>query len=76
MLGSVDASYTNSPGSAETSTTLPWSTISMHCPSLTATMEPFEMTLSSAFRLPPNRRFMRFAALTASTSASNDSAWK
>ena len=46
MEGSVEVSYTNSPGSAQSSTILPCSTIIMHCPSATAIMEPLEMMLS------------------------------
>lgn len=47
--GSVEASYVNSPGSAQNSTTLPCSTIIMHCPSATAIPEPFVMMLSLPF---------------------------
>ena len=46
MLGSVEVSYVNSPGSAQTSTIFPCSTMIMHCPSATAMPEPFEMMLS------------------------------
>ena len=42
-----------SPGWAQISTTLPWSTIIMHCPSLTAMTEPLEITLSLPFLLEP-----------------------
>ena len=45
--GSVDASYVYSPGSAQTSTTLPCSTMSMHWPSATAIIEPLVMMFSS-----------------------------
>ena len=46
MLGSVEVSYVNSPGSAQTSTIWPCSTIIMHCPSATAMTLPLEIILS------------------------------
>lgn len=64
-LGSVDASYTNSPGSAQISATLPWSTISIHCPSATAMTEPLVITLS--FPLLEDREETFFFPLTART---------
>ena len=66
-LGSPFRSNTYSPGSAQKSTTLPWSTISMHWPSATAITEPSVMTLSSSVRLPPKRLFVFFIARAAST---------
>ncbi len=47
MVGSVELSQTNSPASAQNSTMAPCSTIIMHCPSFTATMEPLEMMFAS-----------------------------
>ena len=67
MLGSVEVSYTNSPGSAQTSTTLPCSTMIMHCPSATAITEPFEMMLSLPFVLE-ERAPVRFCPLVTRTS--------
>ena len=51
MLGSVELSYTNSPGTAHSSAILPLSTMTMHWPSATATTEPLEMMLSAPRRL-------------------------
>ena len=51
MLGSVELSYVYSPGSAQTSTILPCSTMIMHCPSATAMPEPLEIILSLPFVL-------------------------
>ena len=47
--GSVELSYVYSPGTAQSSTTLPCSTIIMHCPSAIAIPEPLVMILSLAF---------------------------
>ena len=46
MEGSVEASYLNSPGSAQSSAIFPLSTMIMHWPSATAITEPLEMMLS------------------------------
>ena len=71
-LGSLPESKVNSPGSSETSMILPFCTMSMAWPSLTAITEPLEMTFSSPLvlelRLP-----VRFWPLQASTSAGIDS---
>ena len=66
MDGSVEVSKTNSPGSAQTSTTLPCSTMSIHCPSFTAIIEPFEIILSSPFVLDEREetRFIPFCTST------------
>ena len=69
MLGSVELSYVNSPGSAQTSTTLPWSTIIIHCPSATAMPEPLVIMLSLPLVLD-ERPETRFCPLTTSTSLS------
>ena len=68
MLGSVEASKVNSPGSAHTSTTLPCSTIIMHWPSATAITEPLVIMLSLPLVLL-ERPEARFRPLTASTVA-------
>ena len=70
--GSLEASYTNSPGSAQTSTTAPDSTIIMHWPSLTLTIDPSEMMLASPETFEP-RPLARFSPFAASTSAASDS---
>ena len=59
-----------SPGSAQTSTTLPCSTIIMHCPSATAMTEPLEMMLSSPLLDPPETRLRPLTASTSAPSAS------
>ena len=51
ILGSEDVSYVYSPGSAQTSTTLPCSTIIIHCPFATAIPEPLLIMLSLPFVL-------------------------
>ena len=72
MLGSVEASKVNSPGSAQTSTTLPCSTIIMHWPSATAMMEPLVMMLSLPLVLL-ERPEVRFCPFIARMSAGMDS---
>ena len=72
MEGSVEVSYVNSPGSAQTSTTFPCSTMIMHCPSATAMPEPLEMMLSFPFVLE-DRPLTRFCPLVTSTSLGIDS---
>lgn len=62
----------NSPGSAQTSTTLPFSTMHMHWPSATATTEPLEMTLGLPLVLEP-LPVVRFWPLQTSTSTGMDS---
>ena len=56
-----------SPGSAQTSTTLPCSTMSIHCPSAMAIRLPLVMILSSPLVLL-ERPVTFFLPLTASTS--------
>ena len=70
--GSDDESYLNSPGSAHSSTTFPWSTIIMHCPSATAITEPCVMMLSDPdlFDERPPTRFSAFATSVSASSAS------
>ena len=72
MLGSVEASKTNWPGSAQNSTTLPCSTIIMHWPSATAMPEPLVMMLSLP-RVLEERPLVRFTPFVTSTSFGIDS---
>ena len=71
-VGSVEASKTNSPGSAQTSTTLPCSTMIMHWPSATAMTLSAVMMLSLALvlLLRPETRLL---PLTSRVSAGRDS---
>ena len=72
MLGSVELLYVNSPGSAQTSTIFPCSTMIMHCPSATAIPDPFEIMLSSPFVFEerPEVRFCPFVIKTSEARAS------
>ena len=67
MLGSVELSQVNSPGSAQNSTILPCSTMIIACPSATAIPEPFEMMFSSP-RVFDERREVFFCPFTTSVS--------
>ena len=71
--GSVEVSYLYSPGSAHNSTTLPCSTMIIHCPSATAINEPFEIMFSLPLVLDERLELTLFCPLTTSVLLSIES---